>query len=118
MIKIIYSTIIALCITSSVSFAQDKQDDIIAVWNAGETKVEIYKADEKYIGNPVNAEGERNPEIEILNLEYKKGKWVGKIYSKRRSKLFDVECQVKEDVLLVKVDAGLRSRTLEWSKVK
>lgn len=117
MTKIIYSTIITLYLLSCVSFAQDKQDDIIAVWNADETKVEIYKVGENYIGNPINAEGERNTEIEILNLEYKKSKWVGKIYSKRRSKLFDVECQVKGDVLLVKVDAGFRSRTLEWSKV-
>lgn len=118
MIKIISSTIITLCILSSISFAQDKQDDIVAVWDAGETKVEIYKVDEKYIGNPINTEGERNSEIEILNLEYKKGKWVGKIYSKRRNKLFDAECEVEGDVLFVKVDAGLRTRKFEWSKVK
>ena len=109
---------IALCIISIHLFAQDKRDEIIAVWDAGERKVEIYKVDERYIGNPINSEGKRNPDIEVLNLQYKEGKWVGKIYSKRRGRLLDVECQVEGDKLLLEVDAGFISRELEWTRIK
>lgn len=118
MIKIIYSTIVTICILSITLFAQDKQDEIIAVWEADETKIEIYKVDERYIGNPINSDGERILEIEVLNLEFEKDKWVGKIYSKKRDRLLNVECEVKGDKLLVKVKARFGSRTLEWPKVK
>ncbi|KYG72378.1 hypothetical protein [Roseivirga echinicomitans] len=109
---------IALCFISTLLLAQDKQDEIIAVWDTGEAKVEIYKVDERYIGNPINPEGKRNTEIEVLNLTYEDGKWVGKIYSKKRGRLLDVECQLKEDKLLLEVTARFVSAELEWVKAK
>lgn len=118
MIKIIYSIIITLCILSTTLFAQDKQDEIIAVWDADESKIEIYKVDERYIGNPINSEGQRILEVEVLNLEFKKDKWVGKIYSKKRDRLLNVECEVKGDKLVLKVKARFTSKTFEWTKVK
>ena len=108
---------ITLCVISTHLFAQDKQDEIIAVWDTGEKKVEIYEVDKRYIGNPINPEGERNPEIEVLNLQYKEGKWVGKIYSQRRGRLLDVECQVEGDKLLLEVNARFISADLEWARV-
>ncbi len=116
--KIIYLFAITLFTISAPLLAQDKQDEIIAVWDADETKVEIYKVDGRYIGNPINSEGVRNTEIEVLNLKYKNGKWVGKIYSKKRGRLLDVECQVKGDKLLLEVTARFISTDLEWPKVK
>ncbi len=104
-------------VTSTQLFAQDKQNEIIAVWDTGERKVEIHKVGERYIGNPVNPEGERNPEIEVLNLEYKEGKWAGKIYSKKRGRLLDVECQIEGDKLLLEVTARFISLDLEWTRV-
>lgn len=115
--KVTYLFTITLCVLSTHLFSQGKQDEIIAVWDAGETQVEIYKADEKYIGNPINSEGERIQQIELLNLEYQNGKWVGKIYSKRRNRTLDVECQVEGDKLLLEVNAGRFSRDIEWSRV-
>lgn len=109
---------ISLYVISIPLFAQDKQDEIIAVWETDESKVEIYKVDERYIGNPINSEGERNDEIEVLNLQYKEGKWVGKIYSKRRGRLLDVECELEEDKLLLEVTARFVSVGLEWTKAK
>lgn len=108
---------ITLCVISTKLFAQDKQDEIIAVWDTGEHKVEIYKVDESFIGNPINPEGERNQEFEILNLKYKKGEWVGVIYSKKRNKSLDVVCLVKEDKLLLEVKARYISRDLAWTRV-
>ena len=108
---------IALWVMSTQLFAQDKQDEIIAVWDTGEKKVEIYKVDDRYIGNPINSEGERNPEIEVLNLEYKEEKWVGKIYSQKRGRLLDAECQVEGDNLLIEVTARFIALDLEWTRV-
>lgn len=109
---------IVFLVMSTYLFAQDKQDDILAVWDTGEDKVEIYKKDEKYIGNPINSEGERNQQIEVLNLEYKEGKWIGKLYAKRRNRLLDVVCKVKEDKLLLEVGTRFAIRILEWEQVK
>lgn len=117
-----YFITIAFFVLSTNLFAQDKQDqqdEIVAVWiTADETKVEIYKEGNVYLGNPINSEGERNMEIEVLNLEYKEGKWVGKIYSKKRGRLLDVECQVESDKLLLEVTARFISADLEWSRAK
>ncbi|SDM32428.1 hypothetical protein [Kriegella aquimaris] len=103
-------------------FAQDKQDEqneIVAVWTtADETKVEIYKEGNIYLGNPINAEGERNTDIEVLNLKYQEGKWVGKIYSKKRERLLDVECQMEGDKLNLKVTARFISADLQWSRAR
>lgn len=109
---------IILCVVSTQLFAQDQQDQIIATWESQEAQVEIYTVDDRYIGNPINQEGERNTEIEVLNLEYKNGEWVGEIYSKKRGRLLDVVCQVEGDKLLLEVTGRFVSADLEWSKVK
>lgn len=116
-----YFITIALLALSTSLFAQDKQDqqdDIVAVWKAEETKVEIYKEGDRYLGNPISPEGERNTEIEVLNLKYNEGKWVGKIYSKKRGRLLDVACHVEGDKLLLEVTARFFSTDLEWSRAK
>jgi uncharacterized protein (DUF2147 family) len=107
---------IALCVISSHLFAQDKQDEIVAIWETPEAKVEIHQVKNRYIGNPINPEGEKNQEIDILNLEYKNGKWVGKIYSMKRDKTWPVVCEIKGDKLLLMINAGRVSRDLEWIK--
>lgn len=116
--SIVHLITITLFALSTNLFSQDKQDEIVAFWDTGETKIEIYKEGNTYLGNPINSDGERNQEIEVLNLEYKEGKWVGKIYSKKRSRLLDVVCEVKEDKLLLKVSARFITGNLEWSRAK
>ncbi len=113
---------IAFFVLSTNFFAQDKQDqqnEIVAVWiTADETKIEFYKEGNVYLGNPINSKGERNTKIEVLNLEYTNGKWVGKIYSKKRGKLLDVECLVEGDNLLLEVTTRFISTELEWNRAK
>lgn len=109
---------IILCILSTNVQAQDKKDQIIGVWDTGEAKMEIHKEGNAYLGNPINSKGELNDQIEVLNLTYKDGKWVGKICSKKRGKLLDVECQVKGDTLILEVSTRLRIVGLEWARVE
>ena len=113
---------IVLFVLSTSLFAQDKQDqqdEIVAVWiTEDETKVEIHKEGDTYLGNPISPEGERNTEIEVLNLKYKEGKWVGKIYSKKRGRLLDVECQVEGDILHLEITARFISADRQWSRAK
>ncbi len=116
--NIIYLFAITLCVISTHLFAQNNKDEIIATWETKEAQVEIYKVDDRYIGNPINSEGERNTEIEVLNLEYKNSKWVGKIYSKKRGRILDVSCQVEGNKLLLEVTARFVSTDLEWTKIK
>ncbi|WP_084370749.1 DUF2147 domain-containing protein [Reichenbachiella faecimaris] len=109
---------IAVCIMSFHPFDQGDQNKIIGIWDTRDVHIEIYKVDGRYIGNPINSGGERNTEIEVLNLEYKNGKWVGKIYSKKRERLLDVLCLVKGNKLLLEVTARFASADLEWTKIK
>ena len=113
-----YWFMVVLCAINTPLFAQQKPDDIIAVWDTGEKKVEIYKVAESYLGNPIDAEGERNTEIEVLNLKFTEGKWVGKIYSKRRGRLLDVACQLEGDKLLLAVTGRFVELDLVWARVK
>ena len=112
-----FFTILLFFLSSNYLLAQDQSEAIIGVWDTGKTKVEIYKVDKRFIGNPVNPNGERNEQIEILNLEYMEGKWTGKLYSKKKNKLFDVKCQKNENILLIEVDAGFITKEVEWTKV-
>ncbi len=116
--KIVMLLNLVLFLFSKQLFSQNRQDEIIATWQTQEAQVEIYQLNKQYIGNPINTRGERNTEIEILNLVYEKDKWIGKIYSRKRDKTFDVECEVKGDTLLLKVRAGFATRNLEWNKAE
>lgn len=108
---------IILCILSTNVQAQGKKDQIIGVWDTGKANVEVHKEGNAYLGNPINSKGERNDQIEVLNLTYTDGKWVGKIYSKKRGRLLDVECQIKGETLLLEVSTRLRTVGLEWARV-
>ncbi len=110
--------ILALFILSFNLNAQNEKDKIIGVWTTRDAQIEIYKIDNVYIGIPIDSKGEKHPERQILNLEYKKDKWVGKIYSRKRDKTLDVACEVEEDNLLLEVSAGFISRNLEWTRAK
>lgn len=109
---------IILCILSTNVQAQGKKDQIIGVWDTGEVKVEIHKEGNTFLGNPINSKGERNDQIEVLKLTHTNEKWIGKIYSKKRARLLDVECQVKGDTLLLEAKTRLRTVGLEWARVE
>ena len=101
-----------------ISSAQNQQDDIVRLWDADKAQVEVYKSEDRYIGNPLDKEGQRVEQIEMLNLEFKDGKWVGKIYAKKRDRYFDVVGDVKGDKLHLTIDAGFKSKDVEWTRVR
>lgn len=114
--KIVASILtLALYLVTGSLFAQD---EIIGTWDAGERSVEIYKVDGRFIGSPIDTLGVRRDEIEILNLEYDRGKWKGKLYSVKNDRLVNVECQIKEDELHLRVKAGMIRRTLKWEWIE
>ena len=108
---------IALSVVSVHPFNRNKQDEIIGVWQTHDAQVVIHRIEKRYIGNPVNPDGEKNQKIEILNLEYQDGKWIGKIYSVKKDKTFNVTCEVAGDKLLLEVHAGFVSAELEWTRI-
>jgi len=109
---------LALLFIVSSSSAQENQDAIIGTWDADERTIEIHKSGDKFIGNPVGPKGKRIEKVEILNLGYKDDKWVGSLYAEKRDKTFDVVCEVLDNKLMLKVDAGFISREVEWTRIK
>ena len=109
--------LLTLALLSLVPAAAQKSDAILGTWDADKTKVEIFKSGDDFIGHPLNRKGVRMEKIELLNLSYADGKWIGKLYNKRKDKLFDVVCEVEGNQLLLEVDAGVATRTVEWSRV-
>lgn len=107
-----------LLLLAEVSSAQSDQDAIVGTWDASERKVEIYKSGERFIGNPIGPDGTRMDKVEMLNLEYKDGKWVGKIYVEKRDRSFEVVCEVQDNKLLLNVDGGAISKKMEWTRIK
>ncbi|NJL12374.1 MAG: hypothetical protein HC913_04830 [Microscillaceae bacterium] len=108
---------LGLLLLAEVSFAQNNQDAIVGTWDANERKVEIYKSGERFIGNPIGPDGKRMDKVEILNLEYKDGKWVGKLYAEKRDRLLEVVCEVKDNKLFLDVDGGVVSKKAEWTRI-
>ena len=109
---------LAFCLISGPLFAQNSQDDILGIWDAGERKVEIHKVDGRYIGNPIDTTGVRRDEVEVLNLEFSKDKWKGKLYAAKKDKLMSVECKIREEELHLRVKSGLLKKTVKWARVE
>ena len=116
------AVLLALVFASSTPHLMplDSSDDIVGVWatNLEDVEVEVYEKDGHYIGNPLDEDGNRNEELTMLDLEYKKDRWVGKIFVKRRNKYFDVEAQLEGEKLMLTIEAGRRTRKVEWTRAK
>lgn len=109
---------IALCIFSLSSFSQIATDKIVGTWDADKTKVQVYKAADKFIGNPLDKEGKKIESVKMLDLTYEDGKWIGVLYNKKKDKTFDVTCTVKGEKLILEVDAGFMTKEVQWTRVK
>lgn len=84
----------------------------------GKGFIELYEKEGKLYGKTVRAE---NPEMNgfdvLRDFEFKKDKWVGKIYSAEKKKLFKASLVEKDDELKITVSAGLMKKRLTWKKV-
>ena len=100
-------------------------DSITGKWNgAGNPAiVQIQNKGSYYEG--VIVDDDENPglvsTVIFKNLVYSavKGVWHGKLYSVKKKKDFDVKIRMNEsDKFTMTVDAGLRSKTVEWKRVE
>ena len=96
------------------------QESIGGIWNMGQenTKIEIKENKGVYEGRLKSSDNE-NAKIGNLILKEIKlvGKeWKGKLYSPRKGKWFDATLKLSGNTLLVTVNGGWKSKTVEWTK--
>ena len=115
----------ALSVLLFVLFAAisvDAQAVISGTWNTGtdNTKVEIKKVGDKYIGEVVssdNSKATKGKQI-VKDVTFQKGEWKGKIYVAQKGKWADAKFVRKNDTLEVIIYSGWASKTVTWEKVK
>jgi len=112
-----YTILIAFSIFSHCVFGQS---NLRGAWDTGEdnTIIEITEIDGKTTGKIKSSD---NPKAKIGNVILKEvnknGRiWVGKIYAAKRQEWYDAEITQKGDVLEIKINVGLFSKTVEWKK--
>lgn len=96
------------------------QQSLAGVWNTGKdnTKVEMTEDNGVYSGKIISSE---NANAKIGNQLIKDVKsvdeeWKGKFYAPKKGKWFDAVFVEKDGQLMVTVGAGMRSKTITWSK--
>ncbi|HAS42206.1 MAG TPA: hypothetical protein DCS93_17145 [Microscillaceae bacterium] len=104
----------------AVTFSLQAQSPIDGVWNTRKdnSKIEITQTGDSWTGK-LKSSNNKNAKIgKVILKDLKKSgdHWVGKIYVTRRDRWFDVKVFPKSNALELKVNAGFRSRTIEWTK--
>ena len=89
MLRVSSLILMIITVASADSFSQNNSDAIISVWDTDKGLVEIYQNNDSFIGNPIDANGNKNKQVEILKLVYSDSEWKGKIYNKKKNKVFD-----------------------------
>ena len=114
--------ILVLTIVIFSSYSAVGADDISGIWDTGDenTKIEISEVDGQITGKIMSSDNEKVKigKVILKGLSQSGSKWKGKIYAARRGEWHDVEITPKEDVLQLKISAGLFSKSLEWKKSK
>jgi len=100
--------------------AQSSAEDLTGTWKGWDNLIKVYQDDKGLQGIFVDENGEQIQEERVLiDLVYKKGKWEGSSYSKKRNKSTDVKCiLLSPRELKVKIDIGLVYLPFTWEKVK
>ena len=109
-----------ILILVATSFAVSGQNDISGLWNTGKqnTKVQIVEEEGIYSGVIYSSDNE-NAKIGrqlLKNVKSEDGKLKGKLYSIKKDKWVNVVVSENEDVLTLKVKAGMIKRTIEWDR--
>jgi hypothetical protein len=113
---------LVLIIITFCSFIIFGQADIFGVWDTGDenTKIELSESNGLITGKIKSSDNKKAKigRVILKDLQKNGSKWMGKIYAARRGEWHDVEITPKEDVLQLKISAGLFSKSLEWKKSK
>ncbi|MCR9288530.1 MAG: DUF2147 domain-containing protein [Bacteroidetes bacterium] len=111
--------VFTFCILLS-SITMNAQQSITGIWNIGNdnTKIEITEDNGVYgakIVSSDNAKAKIGSEF-LKDVKSVGGEWEGKLYNAKKNKWYDVVLKEKGDQLMATVDAGMMSKTLEWTK--
>jgi len=85
--------------------------------------VEFYKEKDRYFGKITSLKNSGGKAqigtILLRNLTYADKQWRGKIYAPKRDQEFPVTITFSDpDTMVLKVDAGMMTRTLTWKRVQ
>ncbi len=112
-------TAVLLTIFSITAYAQSNAG-LAGEYILGEqnTIVKIEQHDDVYSGKIMSSDNSKAEvgKLIVKDLQQKKNKWKGKLYSPKRKEWYDAEFTTKGDVLEVEISTGFFSKTIEWKK--
>ena len=106
-----------LIIYSSSVFAQS---NLVGIWETGEenTNIEISEIEGRLSGILKSTDNKKAEigRVILKDLEQKGSKWEGQIWAARRQRWFDVLITPTENLLELEIDAGFRTKSVEWKR--
>lgn len=90
------------------------QNTLNGVYHTGKenTKIEINESEGKVLTSDKAKEGM----LILRDIELVDGHWKAKLFSAKKKKWYDAVLKESEGILKVTVDAGIVSKTIEWTK--
>lgn len=95
------------------------QSNIAGVWDMGKenTKIEIKEVGGVFKGTVLSSDNaQAKGKVLLKDVKASGDEWKGKFFAPKKGKWMDAIIKRKADVLMVKVKAGMMSKTLEWAK--
>lgn len=122
-------TLVILLVTMIASslFAQNPTNPDAVIGNFkgpdGDRTMEIYKDNGQYFGNLTsisdNKGGLKTGTVLLKNFVFKKDKWEGKVFIPARNTDFEATLILENNnTLVIKVKAGMMSRSKTWSRIQ
>ncbi len=110
-------SLITILLCSLQAFSQS---ELLGTWDTGDenTKIQISEANGELTGVLKSTDNEQAKigRVILRDLQQQGTKWTGQIWAARRQKWFDVEITSSENLLELEIDAGFRSKTVEWKR--
>ena len=107
-----------ICGSVAIANAQEEADDILGKWEGRNGTVEISKVDDKYIGHPIDSDGTKDEDVEMLSVTYGSDNWTGQLYIQQRDTHADVECKLDDEGnLVLNVSMGFMKREVTWNRL-
>lgn len=102
------------------AISMNAQQAPAGIWNTGKenTKIEIAEVNGVYEGKIVssdNAKAKIGKQL-LKDIKLVDGEWKGKLFAAKRGKWMDAVLKEQGNQLLITVQAGLMSKTIEWAK--
>ncbi len=105
-----------ICLFMLSFFSESNSPKGMWVHKEDASRIEIYGDHGKFSGKLVSSRHPfLEPGIEVLkDLEFKKGKWQGKVYISKKKRWVDATLMHKGDLLFIEMDLGYEIRKIHW----